>query len=69
VYEVRSTVFGCRLIGPDAIFHGNKKSLDGFDRRFANREITIASVSDATEDGFEIAWVLTYASDFDVSYV
>jgi len=63
VYEVRSTVFGCRLVGPDAIFHAIKKSLDGFDRRFASREITIVSVSDATEDGFEIAWVVTYTKE------
>jgi len=63
VYEVRSAAFGCRLVGPDAIFRGIKKSLDGFDRRFAGREIAIVSVRDATEDSFEVTWVVTYTKE------
>src|SRR6478735_3425581 len=34
VYEVQSEDVGCRLVGPEAIFAGMKKSLNGFDRRF-----------------------------------
>jgi hypothetical protein len=63
VYEVRSTTFGCRLVGPEAIFRGIKKSLDGFDRRFAGRELAIISVHDATDDTFEIAWLVTYTKE------
>lgn len=63
VYEVLSTVFGCRLVGPDAIFRGIKKSLDGFDRRFAGREIAIVSVRDATEEALEVVWEVTYTKE------
>ena len=63
VYEVRSTTFGCRLIGPDAIFRGIKKSLDGFDRRFGAREIAIVSVHEPTNDAFEVVWVVTYTKE------
>ena len=34
VYEVKSDGFPCKLTGPDAIFKGIKKSLDGFDRKY-----------------------------------
>ncbi|MGH0037217.1 MAG: nuclear transport factor 2 family protein [Myxococcota bacterium] len=40
VYEVRGDVaWACTLRGRDAIFRGIKRSLDGFDRRFASREL------------------------------
>jgi hypothetical protein len=65
VYEVRSTTFGCRLVGPEAIFRGIKKSLDGFDRRFSGREIGIISVRDATDEGLEVAWEVAYTKQDD----
>src|SRR6185369_14569969 len=43
VYEVKATSFGCRLQGPQAIFAGIKKSLDGFDRKFEKRDIEVTS--------------------------
>jgi hypothetical protein len=63
VYEVRSAAFGCRLVGPDAIFRGIKKSLDGFDRRFARRELAVDSVREATQHAFELSWIVTYTKD------
>src|SRR5688572_7105692 len=39
VYEVRNVPFACRIEGRDAIFRGIKKSLDNFDRRFADRRL------------------------------
>jgi hypothetical protein len=41
VYEVRNVPFGCRLVGPQAIFRGIKKSLDGFDRRMDERTVAV----------------------------
>ena len=41
VYRVESDLFGCELSGPDSIFTGMKKSLDGFDRNFPKREIAL----------------------------
>ena len=35
VYRVESDLFGCELTGPESIFVGMKKSLDGFDRNFS----------------------------------
>ena len=43
VYEVKSDSLGCKLTGPDAIFKGIKKSLDGFDRKFEGRSMDITS--------------------------
>lgn len=63
VYEVHSSLFGCRLVGPDAIFRGIKKSLDGFDRRFASREIALLSVHGVTDHYLEVAWLVTYTKE------
>jgi hypothetical protein len=38
-YTITGTPFDCEVRGRDAIFRAIKKSIDGFDRRFDQREI------------------------------
>ncbi len=60
VYEVVSASFPCRLVGPDAIFAGIKKSLDGFDRVFDAREIAVTGAPELDGDELRITWTVTY---------
>jgi hypothetical protein len=68
-YEVKSQSFGCSLRGPDAIFKGIKKSLDGFDRKFDGRDVEITSPPALTADGFGVDWELTYRKEGKTPYV
>ena len=63
VYRVESELFGCELTGPDAILAGMKKSLDGFDRHFPSRELTVTEGPRVEGDEFEVAWTVTYHKD------
>ena len=63
VYEVRNVPFGCRLQGPAAIFRGIKKSLDGFDRRFAERRPEITDPPAETGDTVSVGWAVTYVKE------
>lgn len=63
VYEVKSDSFGCRLVGPRAIFAGMKKSLDGFDRKFSERNIEITSGPEVAGDELRVGWRVTYGKD------
>lgn len=58
-YEVRGTS-PCMLKGPQAIFRGMKKSLDGFDRKFAERRIEMVSPPKVEGDTFMLEWLVTY---------
>jgi len=60
VYRVESDLFGCELTGPDAIFAGMKKSLDGFDRLFSEREIAVTEGPSVEGDELRLAWTVTY---------
>jgi hypothetical protein len=60
VYRVESSLFGCELTGHDAIFSGMKKSLDGFDRKFPGREITLTEGPDVEGDEMRVSWTVTY---------
>ena len=60
VYEVQSRDFGCRLVGPDAIFAGMKKSLNGFDRRFETRNVAVTSSPVVDGDEMRVGWTVTY---------
>lgn len=60
VYRVESDAFGCELTGPQEILAGMKKSLDGFDRRFAEREIALAGEPEIEGDELRVAWTVTY---------
>ena len=63
VYEVKAPSFGCRLVGPAAIFAGMKKSLDGFDRRFARRDVEVTSGPDISGDEMSMSWKVVYHKD------
>jgi hypothetical protein len=60
VYEVRNVPFGCRLEGRDTIFRGIKKSLDNFDRRFAERRPEITDPPAESGDSVSVGWAVTY---------
>jgi hypothetical protein len=62
VYEVVAP-FGCRLVGPPAIFKGMKKSLDGFDRKFARRDVEVTSGPDISGDQMALGWKVVYHQD------
>ena len=60
VYEVQSKQFGCRLVGPDAILAGMKRSVNGFDRRFEQREIAVVDGPVVEGDEMRVGWQVTY---------
>ena len=60
VYEVKSEFFPAKLTGPDAIFKGMKKSLDGFDRKFDGRSVDVTSGPDVEGDSIRMGWTVTY---------
>ena len=66
-YEVSGSPFACKIYGRNAVFAGLKKSIDGFDRKFSNRELelTAGPTLTATEDGGEIriTWNVHYQMD------
>ena len=68
VYEVKSSIFGCRLVGPTAIFAGMKKSLDGFDRRFSKRDIEVTDGPTLAGDEMEMGWKVLYSMDGQPSF-
>jgi hypothetical protein len=61
-------VFGCRLVGPTAIFAGMKKSLDGFDRRFTKRDIEVTDGPTLAGDEMQMGWKVLYAMDGKPSF-
>ena len=60
VYEVRNVPFACRLVGPQAIFRGIKKSLDGFDRRMDGREVAVVDGPFVEGERVSLGWTVTY---------
>jgi hypothetical protein len=60
VYEVTGGGIDARLEGPDAIFKGMKKSLDGMDRKFDSRTIEVTSEPELTDDTLDVDWTVTY---------
>ena len=69
VYEVKAPGFPCRLQGPDAIFKGMKKSLDGFDRKFDGRSVDVTKGPEITADGLSMEWAVTYRKAGKTPYV
>jgi hypothetical protein len=63
VYEVKAESFGCRLTGPAAIFAGMKKSLDGFDRKFAKRDIEVTSGPEVSGEEMRMTWKVVYTTE------
>jgi hypothetical protein len=60
VYRVEGDAFGCELEGPQAIFAGMKKSLDGFDRAFGSREIALSGEPEIEGEELRVGWTVTY---------
>jgi len=69
VYAVESDSFACKLEGPQAIFTGINKSLDGFDRKFTARKIDLTSVPEIEGDEIRLGWKVTYEKDGLTPYV
>ncbi len=63
VYEVASEVFGSTMKGPAAIIKGLKKSLDGFDRKFATRTIELIGQPEIDGDEIRLQWSVLYTQD------
>jgi len=63
VYEVKAKSFGCHLTGPTAIFAGIKKSLDGFDRKFAKRDIEVTSGPEISNAEIQMGWKVAYSKE------
>lgn len=61
VYEVRGGALACRLVGPQAILRGLKKSLDGFDRRLGKRTLDVVDGPHEEGDAVSVGWTATYA--------
>lgn len=63
IYRVESNLFGCELTGPSAICKGIQKSLNGFDRKFPGRDISVTSGPDVAGDELRLGWTVTYQKD------
>ncbi len=67
-YTIIGEPYSCCLTGPEAIFEGMQKSLDGMDRRFDTREIALDGDFEERGDDMEVSWRVTYGkqglSDF-----
>ena len=61
--------FGCKLTGPDAIFKGIKKSLDGFDRKFEGRSVEVTNGPTSDGDTMRMSWAVTYRKEGKTPYV
>lgn len=60
IYRVESDLFGCELTGPAELFAGMKKSLDGFDRNFPERDIAMTEGPEVAGDEMRVSWTVTY---------
>ncbi|MFT5039370.1 MAG: hypothetical protein ACI8TX_000318 [Hyphomicrobiaceae bacterium] len=61
VYEIVSDSMPAVLQGPEAIFTGMKKSLDGFDRVFDTRTIEIVGEPKVEGTHMAVGWKVSYA--------
>jgi len=60
VYRVEASLLGCELTGRDSIFAGMKRSLNGFDRHFSEREIAMTEGPEVEGDEMRVSWTVTY---------
>ncbi|MFK7734361.1 MAG: nuclear transport factor 2 family protein [Pseudomonadales bacterium] len=67
-YTIVGEPYSCCLTGPEDIFVGMRKSLDGMDRRFDTREIALDGEFQEDGDDMTVSWRVTYGkqglSDF-----
>ena len=63
-YEVRGGPLACKIVGREEVFAGLKKSLDGLDRRCADRKLELTDGPNIvdTDDGSEVSvgWNVIY---------
>lgn len=63
-YEVRGGPMACKIAGREAIFSGLKKSIDGLDRRCADRQLKLTDGPDIVDKGeggeLSIGWNAIY---------
>ena len=63
-YEVRGGPLACKIAGREEVFAGLKKSLDGLDRRCADRKLELTDGPNIvnTDDGSEVSlgWNVIY---------
>jgi hypothetical protein len=63
-YEVRGGPLACKLEGPEAIFAGMKKSIDGLDRRCSDRKIDLIEAPQVTStaqgEELSVGWHVDY---------
>ena len=59
-YEVQNTSFACTVRGRDAILAALRKSIEGFDRRFDDRQLAVTRGPVVEDDTVEIDWTATY---------
>jgi hypothetical protein len=69
VYEVRATLGGCEIAGRSAILEGLRKSINGFDRHFADRVIALTVGPEVRGNELELDWTVTYTKDGAPPYV
>lgn len=62
-YEIKGDCSPCLLTGVDAILQGTKKSVNGLDRRFEQREIIPGSDMRSDEETMSISWKAKYTSE------
>lgn len=60
VYEVENSPFACRVEGREAIFRAIRKSIDGFDRRFDQRDLEVLAPPTEADGEVHIPWAATY---------
>ena len=63
-YEVRGGPLACEITGREAIFRGLKKSIDGLDRRSAERQLALTDTPNVVASGageeLSVGWRVTY---------
>lgn len=63
-YEVRGGPMACEISGREAIFSGLKKSIDGLDRRSAERKLELIDAPNVVPSGageeLSVGWRVTY---------
>jgi hypothetical protein len=69
VYSVESKAFGCVIVGAEAIAAGIRKSVNGFDRRFDEREIEVLGSPEVAVDEVRLAWNVHYRKEGVEPYV
>ena len=68
-YTIESDRYAAQLEGPDAIFAGMKRSLDGLDRRYSGREIAVTDGPHVEGDTLRADWSVTYTREGWTPYV